>query len=65
METAQTAATHSAVIATRHDTVTIRETGEVRPKASPDQIMVTGVLESTATASIHTRAPGLPRRHGN
>lgn len=45
--------TLSAIMAARHDTVSIRETGEIRPKTSPDQIMITGVLDDGVLASIH------------
>lgn len=45
----------SARFVSRFPTVKITDTGEVRPKSVPDQVMINGVLASGAAVSIHYR----------
>jgi len=45
----------SARFTSRFDTVRMVDTGEIRPKTVPDQIMVHGTLASGAAISIHYR----------
>lgn len=47
--------TLSARFASRFDTVKITDTGEIREKTAPDQIMVHGTMASGAAFSIHYR----------
>jgi predicted dehydrogenase len=48
----------SATIAVRRPQVTVMETGRPVPMTAPDQVAVSGRLESGAVASIHYRAVG-------
>ena len=50
----------SGRLVSRFETVKVIETGEVRPKTVPDQVMANGVLVSGAAVSIHYRG-GLSR----
>lgn len=45
----------SAVVATQRQRIKIVETGETIPMTSPDQVLVSGVLESGAVASVHIK----------
>jgi len=45
----------SSVVATQRPTVKIVETGETIPMTSPDQVLVSGVLDSGAVASVHIK----------
>jgi predicted dehydrogenase len=45
----------SSVVATQRKQIRIVETGEMIPMTSPDQVLVSGVLESGATASVHVK----------
>jgi predicted dehydrogenase len=45
----------SSVVATQRQRVKIIETGETVPMTSPDQVLISGVLQSGAVASIHLR----------
>lgn len=53
----------SATLATRITRVTMEETGELIEVTSPDQIVVNGLLESGAAASVHIMTGG-PRGAG-
>jgi predicted dehydrogenase len=46
----------AAVVTTQHEKVEIVETGEVVDATTPDQVLVSGVLESGAVASVHIKA---------
>jgi len=50
----------SAMLATRRKSVVALDTGETLPMNAPDQVLVSGLLESGAPVSIHYRA-GQPR----
>lgn len=50
----------SSVLATRRTTALVAGTGETLPVTAPDQVLVSGVLESGAPVSIHYRG-GLAR----
>lgn len=43
----------SAIMATQYDSVYLEDTGEHIPKTAPDQILISGILESGAVASVH------------
>jgi predicted dehydrogenase len=45
----------SAVVATQRQRIKIVETGETIPMTSPDQVLVSGVLENGAVASVHIK----------
>lgn len=45
----------SASFVSRFDSVKVTETGEIRPKTVPDQIMVHGTLASGAAMAVHYR----------
>jgi predicted dehydrogenase len=45
----------SSVVATQRQRVKIVETGETIPMTSPDQVLLSGVLQSGAVASVHLR----------
>ena len=45
----------SSVVATQRQRVKIIETGETIPMTSPDQVLVSGVLQSGAVASVHAK----------
>jgi predicted dehydrogenase len=45
----------SSVVATQRKQIRIVQTGEMIPMMSPDQVLVSGVLESGATASVHVK----------
>jgi predicted dehydrogenase len=45
----------SAQFVSRFDVVKLTDTGEIRPKTAPDQIMVHGTLASGAAISVHYR----------
>jgi predicted dehydrogenase len=45
----------ASVVATQRKQIKIVETGEVHPMTSPDQVLVSGVLESGAVASVHVK----------
>jgi predicted dehydrogenase len=45
----------SSVLATRRTQAVARDTGETLPVSAPDQVLVSGVLESGAPISIHYR----------
>ncbi|RDJ05719.1 Gfo/Idh/MocA family protein [Rhizobium grahamii] len=49
------AAEISAVVARRRPTAVAVDTGEILPVSAPDQVLVSGVLASGATISIHYR----------
>lgn len=49
----------SARLATRRRSVRVIETGEIRPMAVPDQVLLQGTLESGAPLSLHYRG-GMP-----
>lgn len=53
----------SAVVKTMRTEATVSGTGTTRPMTSPDQVLVSGVLESGAPISIHYRG-GMPRGTG-
>jgi predicted dehydrogenase len=46
----------AAVVTTQHKKVAIAETGEVLDATTPDQVLVSGVLENGAVASVHIKA---------
>ncbi len=48
----------SATMATRRTLVRDRDTGEMVPMTSPDQIVIGGVLEGGAIAGVHVRGGG-------
>lgn len=50
----------TAVLSTRRRTVRVVETGETIPMKTPDQVLVSGVLQSGAPLSLQLRG-GLPR----
>jgi predicted dehydrogenase len=50
----------SAILATRRSTTLAVDTGEMLPVSSPDQVLVSGTLESGVPVSIHYRG-GTPR----
>jgi predicted dehydrogenase len=45
----------SSVVANQRQQVTIVETGETIPMTSPDQVLISGILQSGAVASVHLR----------
>lgn len=45
----------ASVVATRRTQIKIVETGEMIPMTSPDQVLVSGVLESGAVAAVHVK----------
>jgi predicted dehydrogenase len=45
----------SSVVANQRQTVKIVETGETIPMSSPDQVLLSGVLQSGAVASVHLK----------
>jgi predicted dehydrogenase len=45
----------TAVVATQRSQIRITETGETIPMTSPDQVLLSGVLESGAVASVHIK----------
>src|SRR5260370_18658335 len=45
----------SSVVATQHPRVKIVETGETIQMTSPDQVLLSGVLQSGAVASVHVK----------
>jgi predicted dehydrogenase len=45
----------TAVVATQRPQIKITKTGETIPMTSPDQVLVSGVLESGAVASVHVK----------
>src|SRR5258707_7168783 len=45
----------SRVVATQRHRVTIMETGETIQMTSPDQVLVSGILQSGAVASVHAK----------
>src|ERR1700680_974471 len=45
----------ASVVATQRKQIRIVETGEMIPMTSPDQVLVSGVLESGAVASVHVK----------
>jgi predicted dehydrogenase len=45
----------SSVVATQREQIKVVETGEMIPMTSPDQVLVSGVLEGGAVASIHIK----------
>ena len=47
--------TLKASFSSNFDSVKITDTGEIRPKSAPDQIMVQGTLTSGAAVSVHYR----------
>lgn len=53
----------SATLAARRKQTRVLETGEIIPMTSPDQVAVSGILQSGAVANIHYRA-GSSRSNG-
>jgi predicted dehydrogenase len=47
--------TLSTVVSSQHNVARLVDTDEVIPKTSPDQVLISGALESGAVASIHIR----------
>src|SRR6202163_1481309 len=45
----------SSVVANQRQRVKIAETGETIPMTSPDQVLLSGVLQSGAVASVHIK----------
>jgi predicted dehydrogenase len=45
----------SSVVATQRKQIKLVETGEMIPMTSPDQVLVSGILESGAVASVHVK----------
>jgi predicted dehydrogenase len=53
----------SAVVSRQYDTVRITDSGEVRPKTTPDHIVFSGLLENGAAAGVVVRG-GASRTSG-